>query len=107
MLLLKEDIDFLNCVVILLKFMSRVAILALFLLINGKPVRGLAIFWRISLCCSFDRLVAWDNLLVCHVMVNTVSICLANVYMPCDDRSENVVGGPSLDELQAVMESVD
>ena len=44
---------------------------------------------------------------MCHMILNTVNICLANVYMPCDDRGENVVGEYQtiLGELQATIES--
>ena len=43
----------------------------------------------------------------CKYGVNTKSICLANVYMPCDDRSENVVGEYQtiLGELQETIKS--
>jgi len=76
---------------------------------EGRPSGGLAILWRKSLNINLDVCAVHDNFMVVTISYGRWCVGLANIYMPYDDRSQDVVGRYSqvLGELQASLSEID
>jgi len=77
--------------------------------LEGRPSGGLAIFWRKSLNIDVEMNTVHDNFMLVTITCGSWSVGLANVYMPHDDRSRDVISNYSqiLGELHASIDELD
>ena len=58
---------------------------------EGRPKGGMAVFFRISSNINCDLIYSNDNFMIYRVSCENVSFILCNVYLPCDDKSSEIL----------------
>ena len=76
---------------------------------DGRPVGGIAIFYRKSMQMRIRTLYETDNFIVLNIDVMKNVFNIVNVYMPCEDRSidSHVKYQSILGEFQGVLDDSD
>ena len=76
---------------------------------DGRPIAGLATFYRKSLQMVVELVCKTDNFLILSVKVGSYVFYLANIYLPCDDRSLDAVARYQgvLGELQSFLDDTE
>ena len=76
--------------------------------LDGRPSEGNAIIWNKNLNLNINLIVLCDYYLISELSVNESKILLVNVYMPYDNRSNEIRGGYQqiLCDLEASLSSL-
>ena len=56
-------------------------------IIEGRPMRGVAIFWRKSLNCKITPIKVDDSLIGVRISNGSDDVVIFNVYLPCDKQT--------------------
>ena len=76
---------------------------------DGRPIGGLAIFYRKNRGFVFSEVILNENFMVANIIMGSCSFYIINVYMPCDNRTiealtkyQNILG-----EIQSFLNDCD
>ena len=106
-LLLEEDRHFINGLDS--SFETYVVASKHYYCLEGRPSGGLAILWKKNLNFEIKIICTHYNFIVASLMTMSKCIAMANIYMPHDDGSRDVLTeyDQVLGELHASLDSVD
>ena len=74
---------------------------------NSRSERGMAVFWNTKPQISVNICDPHDHFMLTNIPCDNYTFCLANMYMPCDDRAADSIclNKQTLGELQQSLES--
>lgn len=58
---------------------------------EGRPTKGVAIFWRKTLALRVDPVLVNDSVIGIMISNGSIDIMVLNVYMPCDFQNSDAL----------------
>ena len=91
LMLLKSDLPYLNCLDENFDHIACVADRESEGIVEGRPKKGVAIFWRKSLSCKITPIKIDDSCIAIKISNGLEDVILFDVYLPCDKQTPDAL----------------
>ena len=104
-MLLEDDIGFINNISHNCDFTVVPSKMNSYDGLSGRPIGGLAVLWKRSLCIDVTPVIFNDNFLVFKLVRDHTEFAIFNIYLPCDTHSNeaSVTFKSILAEIESVL----